>query len=97
MDGLAQQMAGPMPGPSAGQPQGMPTIEEIIAMLMQGEDPEALAQMGIPPEMIMKAIEIIEQDMAAQSQGQPAPQGAPLPPQSNMGQEPGLAQAMGMG
>ena len=90
MDGLAQQMAGPMPGPSAGQPQGMPTIEEIIAMLMQGEDPEALAQMGIPPEMIMKAIEIIEQDMAAQSQG------GPLPPQSNMGQEPGLAQSMGM-
>ena len=88
MDGLAQQMAGPAPS----QSQGAPTIEEIIALLMQGEDPESLAQMGIPPEMIMKAIEMIEQEMASQGQGQPPP----LPPQGAMGQEPGLAQSMSM-
>jgi hypothetical protein len=65
MEGLAQQMAQPAAGQ---QPEGMPTIEQIIQMLMQGVDPEEMIQMGIPPELIMQAIEILEQQMAAQAQ-----------------------------
>jgi len=86
MEGLAQELAGPAPT----QGQGMPRVEEIVQLLLEGANPEELVQMGVPPELIMQAIEIIEQQMAAQSQGQ----GAQLPPQSGMAQEPGLAQSM---
>jgi len=62
MEGLAQQMAA-QPAP---QEAGMPTIEQLIQMLMQGVDPEKLVAQGIPPELIMQAIQVIEQQMAAQ-------------------------------
>lgn len=62
--GLAEQMA--MPQAAQSQQQGMPTVEEIIQMLMQGMDPQEMVNMGIPPELIMQAIQIIEQQMVAQ-------------------------------
>ena len=80
MDGLAQQMAGPQaqaqqPMPQQGMPQGqpeqgMPTVEQIVEMLMQGADPEKLVKQGVPPELIMEAIAMIEQQMAGQEQQQ---------------------------
>jgi hypothetical protein len=64
MEGLAQQMAGqPAQKQNA---QGMPTVEQIIEMLLQGADPDELVQMGIPPELLMQAIEVLEQQAAAQ-------------------------------
>ena len=61
MEGLAQQMAA-----QAAPQEGMPTVEQVIQMLMQGVDPEKLVAQGIPPELIMQAIQVIEQQMAAQ-------------------------------
>ena len=84
--GLAAQMAGP-------QGQQMPTVEEVAQLLMQGVDPQKLVEMGVPPELIMEAISMIEQQMGAQGQAQPAmtPQGQDM----TMGAEaPGLAQSM---
>ena len=72
MDGLAQSMAGPTSqqqsttGTSA-------TPDEVVALLMQGIPPEQIEQMGVPPEIIMQAIEILEQQMAAEQQQQQAP------------------------
>lgn len=89
--GLAQSMAG-APAQAPQQQAGLPTVEEIIELLMQGVDPEELVQQGIPPELIMQAIEIIEQQMAAEEGGQqiqPQPAQAPAPQglaQSMMGQ-----------
>jgi len=64
MDGLAGQMA---PQQGGGMQGAMPSIEEIVALLMQGIAPEQLVEQGIPPEMIMEAIAMLEQQMAAQS------------------------------
>ena len=81
MEGLAQQMTG---APVPQQQQGMPSIEQIIELLMQGMDPEELVSQGIPPELIMQAIEVLEQQLAAQEGQAPqqaAPQGMPQQPQ----------------
>lgn len=78
--GLAQSMVG-APTQAPQQQNGLPTVEEIIELLMQGVDPQELVKQGVPPELIMQAIEIIEQQMAAeegqqmQAQQAPAPQG----------------------
>lgn len=92
MDGLAQQMAGPQaqaqqPMPQQGMAQeasqqGMPTVEQVVELLMQGADPKELVEKGVPPELIMQAIQIIEQQMAGQEQQQ-----APM-----QASDPGLAQ-----
>lgn len=79
MTGLANQLAGPTP---QGQQVVMPTIDEIMALLMQGIDPQALIQQGIPSEMVMEAVAMLEQQMAAQQQ-------APIDPNSA-----GLAQGL---
>jgi len=84
MEGLASSMAQTQQqAPTAAQG-GMPSIEEIVALLMEGIPPEELEKMGVPPEMIMEAIAILEQQMAAQQQ-------APAQPQQGQG---GLAQQM---
>ena len=71
MEGLAAQSAQPQQG---GNMQGaMPSIEEIVALLMQGIPPEELVQMGVPEEMIMEAISLLEQQMAQQGAAQAAP------------------------
>lgn len=65
MEGLAQQMGQPMmQAPQAVE--GMPTVEEIIQLLMEGMDPEEMLKMGVPLELIMQAIDILEQQIAAQ-------------------------------
>ena len=76
MNGLAESMAQPQQAPQAQQQGGqqMPTVEEVIAMLVEGVPPEELEKMGIPPELIMQAIQVLEQQMAAQQQQQAAPQ-----------------------
>lgn len=67
MDGLAAQMAMP-PQEMGGSMQGaVPTVEEIVALLMQGIPPEKIIEMGVPPEMLMEAVALLEQQMAAQA------------------------------
>ena len=61
--GLAQ-MAG-------NRPAGQYGLEEIIAMLMQGADPEDLIEAGIPKELVIQAIQELTAQMQAQ---QPANQ-----------------------
>ncbi len=84
-------------GRGQGRGQGMgqnniPTVEEVVALLMQGADPQKLIEMGVPQELIMQAIQIIEQQLAAQGQSGAA-SSTPAPVQ----QEPGLAaQSAGM-
>lgn len=63
MEGLAQSMAQPAQPNMQG---AMPTVEQIVALLMQGIDPQKLVEQGIPPEMVMEAIQLLEQQMAAQ-------------------------------
>ena len=67
MDRVQQSMGG--------QGNQMPTVEEIIALLMQGADPEELVKMGVPPELIMQAIQIIQQQMGQQQAAEPQPMG----------------------
>ena len=72
MQGLAQSAAQPQQGgvdPAV--------LEQVIQLLMEGIDPQELINQGVPPEVIMQAVEIIEQQMGGQG-GQPAsapPQG----------------------
>lgn len=80
--GLAQSMAGGAPAPAQAAPAGggseqAALLEKVVSLLMQGADPEELAQKGVPPEVIMQAIEIIEQQMAAEERPSEAekPQG----------------------
>lgn len=81
MTGLAEQLAGPsQQGPSM---QGaVPSIEEIVALLMQGIPPEKIVEMGVPPEMIMEAVALLEQQMASQQQAVPPEQQGGLAAQS---------------
>ena len=58
MAGLAESMVQQAPQQGAGQ---LPSVDEVIQMLMQGVPPEELEASGIPPELIMQAIQIIEQ------------------------------------
>lgn len=76
MEGLAASMVGgqppqqPQPRQAEGVPAGMPSLEEVIALLMQGVDPMELERMGIPQEMILQAIDILEQQLLAEQQQQ---------------------------
>jgi hypothetical protein len=63
--GLAQQMAQPQQA-QGGQDEMMAMVEKVIQLLMQGADPDDLVKQGVPAEVIMQAIQIIEQQMAAQ-------------------------------
>jgi hypothetical protein len=80
MVGLAEQMANPI----ASGMQQMPTVEEVIQLLMEGMDPQQLLEMGVPEELLMQALQILEQQMQQQ----------PSQPQQQPQQQPGLAQAM---
>ena len=66
MEGLASAMAPQQQAPQQQMGGQMPTVDEIVALLMEGIAPEELEQQGIPPELIMQAIGILEQQMAAQ-------------------------------
>lgn len=83
---MTEQMPQGLAGMSAGQSQGqmpkgpgqqMPTVEEVIDMLLQGAKPEELVQMGIPEELIMQAMQMLqkqsapEQGLASAVAGQP--------------------------
>ncbi len=68
MAGLAESMAAPQGAPAG----GMPTVDDIAAMLMQGANPDELVAMGIPEQLIMEAIAMLEQQMNAQA-APPAP------------------------
>ena len=79
---MPQGLAGMSAGQSQGQmPQGLdqqiPTVEEVIDMLLQGASPEELVQMGIPEELIMQAMQMLqrqsapEQGLASAVAGQP--------------------------
>ena len=71
MSGLAESMS----APQQGAPGGMPTVEDVAAMIMQGADPEELLAMGIPEQLIMEAIAMLEQQMNSQT-AQAAPAAA---------------------
>lgn len=58
-------------GLAAGSASPQMAVQEVVAMLVQGADPEQLLQQGIPMEVIREAIQIImaqEQQLQAQSQ-----------------------------
>jgi hypothetical protein len=56
-------------------------IAEVVRLLMEGVDPEALLEQGVPPEILQQAMEIVlSQDPA----GGAVPQ-APTPPVTNGG------------
>lgn len=59
--------------------QGVKTIDEVKAMLLQGVTPETLLGMGVPEEVIMRAITELEQELVSQQK----------PEQTEM--QPGLA------
>lgn len=67
--GLAQQMAQPAQAPQGQLSQNdmMALVEQVIELLMQGIDPDELVAQGVPTEVIVQAIQIIEQQMAAQA------------------------------
>ena len=79
--GLAQSMA-PQQGMD-GDRQAM--VQQVVAMLMEGMDPEELLQQGVPMDVIEEAISIL----LAQEQGMSNAQAAPAT-------EAGLAMTMGM-
>jgi hypothetical protein len=64
MEGLAQQMA--QPAMPQEQTQEVAIMQKIIQLLMEGMDPEEIVKMGVPPEIVMEAIAMMEQQMAAQ-------------------------------
>jgi len=102
MNGLASSMAQEQQEPQPQEQQeaaqsqqqagNLPTVEQVVQLLMQGNDPEKLEQAGIPRELIMQAISIIQQHMAAQQGGQ---QGVPQQDPAQQQQvDPGLAQQL---
>lgn len=63
------------PAQQGGGLQGaVPSVEEVVALLMQGIPPEELIQMGVPEDMLLEAIALLEQEMAAQQQAVPPEQ-----------------------
>lgn len=52
--GLAQQSA------------SMPSVKDVVMMLMQGMSPEELVQGGIPQELVVAAIQMLQQQMQPQ-------------------------------
>ena len=79
--GLAQSMA--PQGDMGGDRQMM--VQQVVAMLMEGMDPEELLQQGVPMDVIEEAINIL----LAQEQGMNTAQAAPVT-------DAGLAMTMGM-
>lgn len=67
MEGLASSLA-QQPQTSPSQVGPVPSLQEVVALLMQGTDPSKLEEMGVPVELIMEAISVIEQQMAAEKQ-----------------------------
>lgn len=57
--GLAQGMA------QQGQRQ-IPTVQQIVTLLLQGMEPEELLEQGVPEELIMAAMEEISKSMQPQ-------------------------------
>lgn len=53
------------------RPTGQYGLRDVVAMLMQGADPEDLVEMGIPKELVLQAMQELTTQMQAQ---QPANQ-----------------------
>ena len=60
--GLAQQAAAQGAG---GMGQQMPTVEELVELLLQGITPEELVNAGVPQQLVEQAMAMAQQ-MAAQ-------------------------------
>ena len=89
MQGLAETMTGQLQSqqqPQQSQPQGVPapqgdpqaasmTVEDVLSLLMEGMQPEEIEAMGVPQDIIMQAIQILEQELVAERQRQAPPQG----------------------
>lgn len=74
--GLAQQLSAQAPQGAGGMgPQGGPTIEDVITMLMQGADPNELLEMGVSEDMLLQALQMIEQQQGGGAVPQQAPTG----------------------
>ena len=52
--GLAQQSA------------SMPSVKDVVMMLMQGMRPEELIEKGIPEQLVMAAMQVLKQQAAPQ-------------------------------
>jgi hypothetical protein len=68
--GLAQKAAADGAG---GMGQQMPTLEELVQLLMQGITPEELAEAGVPTQLIQQAIAMAQQMAQAPQQQQALP------------------------
>lgn len=72
MNGMKDSMPAGVPASSGADQMGsMPTVQEVAAALMQGVSPDELMEMGVPQELIMEAIGLLEQAMAAEQQQVP--------------------------
>ena len=73
--GMGQGM-GPGPGAGGGsQAELVEAIKQIMQLLMQGVTPDELIAKGVPEELVMKAVELLQrmqQEQGGQG-GQPAP------------------------
>lgn len=70
-DTMPDNDQGQNPAQDGGQDQ---ILQQVVQALMQGTNPDDLLKQGVPKEIIMQAIQIIQQQMAQQQQGQ-QPQG----------------------
>jgi len=57
-----------------GQVAGGITVEEVIQLLMSGKNPQELAEVGVPVEIIKQAIQIIQQQVQEQQAQDQMPQ-----------------------
>ena len=59
--------------------QDLPSVDDVVQMLKQGMQPEALVQSGIPVELIQAAVQILMKEMGQAGGMQPQTQSAPPP------------------
>lgn len=49
-------------------PSKMTSVKDVVAMLMQGMEPEELVQNGIPEELVQQAMQVLMQQMSQEQQ-----------------------------
>jgi len=102
MMGLAESAAMEQQEPKAQEQQealaqqsngNTPSVDEIVQLLIKGVPPEKLEEAGVPRELIMQAINIIEQQLGSQPPQNPSA----LEGQPQQVSEAGLAEQMASG
>jgi hypothetical protein len=65
--GLAEQLSQSSSATQAGSSDQMPTVEELVQLIMQGITPQQLIEAGIPQQLVDQAVAMAGQ--MAQQQG----------------------------